>query len=114
MFSVTFSKALVVATVAGAVLLAGCAGGPLLSGGPPHSDEQLARIQRGMTRDDVQRIVGSPDEAMRFPMSQTEAWDYQYQDSWGYFAIFSVTFGTDGRAVSTFSRRIDGGDHGNR
>ena len=106
MLSVRFSKALAVATLAGTVLIAGCASGP------PRSDEQFSHIQRGMTRDDVQRLIGPPDETMRFPLSQTEAWDYPYQDSWGSYAIYSVTFGADGRALSTFSRRIDGGDHG--
>lgn len=105
-------KARPLATLAGAVLLAGCAGASFLSGGSPRSDEQFTRIQRGMTRDDVQRLIGPPDETMSFPLSQTQAWDYQYRDTWGYFAIFSVTFGADGRALSTISRRIDGGDHG--
>ena len=107
MFSV-FSKVITVATFAGAVLLAGCASGP------SRSDEQFSHIQRGMTRDDVQRLIGPPDETMRFPRSDTQAWDYPYWDSWGTFAIFSVTFGADGQVSSTFSRRIDGGDHGGR
>lgn len=112
MFSVTIAKAIAIATLAGAVLLAGCAGGSLQSGGPPRSDEQFSRIRPGMTSDDVQRLFGLPDETMRFPLSQTEAWDYRYQDTWGYIAVFSVTFGADGRALSTISRRInDGGDH---
>jgi outer membrane protein assembly factor BamE (lipoprotein component of BamABCDE complex) len=106
MFPVTFSKAIAVATLAGAALLGSCAVGP------PRSDDQFSHIQRGMTRDDVQRLIGPPDEAMSFPLSQTQAWDYPYHDTWGYYAIFSVTFAADGRVSSTFSRRIDGSDHG--
>src|ERR1700687_90261 len=114
MVPVIISKAIAIAT-ASAVLLVGCAAGSLLSGGAAHSSEQLSHIQRGMTRDEVQRLVGPSDETMRFPLSQTEAWDYRYQDTWGYRAVFSVTFGADGRALSTISTRInDGGDHGRR
>jgi hypothetical protein len=50
---------------------------------------------------------------MKYPLSQTVAWNYRYQDTWGYMAIFSVTFAKDGRALSTISERVnDGGDHG--
>jgi len=88
-------------------LLAGCAIDP------PRSDEQFSHVQRGMTREDVQRLIGPPDETMSFPLSHTQAWDYRYQDSWGYMAVYSVTFGPEGQAVSTLSRRINiGGDHG--
>jgi outer membrane protein assembly factor BamE (lipoprotein component of BamABCDE complex) len=107
------AKSIATVIFAGAALLAGCAGNSLLGSGPPRSDEQFAHIQRGMTRDDVQRLIGPPDDTMKFPLSHNEAWDYRYQDTWGYMAVFSVTFAEDGRASSTFSQRInDGGDHG--
>ena len=112
MFSGTFSKAFAMAAISGAILLVSCAGVSLQAGSPARSDEVFGRIQRGMTQDDVQRLLGSPDETMSFPLSQTQAWDYRYQDTWGYIAVFSVTFDAAGRAVSTFSRRINaGGDH---
>jgi outer membrane protein assembly factor BamE (lipoprotein component of BamABCDE complex) len=91
------------AALAGAVL-AGCALAPT---GPHRSDDLFARVQRGMTRDEVQRIAGPPDETMAFPRTHTLAWDYRYYDTWGYFAIYSVTFGPDGRVASTISRRIE-------
>lgn len=109
MFALPLSRAIAIATLAGAALLAGCASET------PRSDTQFARAQPGMTRDDISRLFGPPDEKMKFPLSQAEAWDYRYQDSWGYIAIFSVTFAADGRAASTFSRRVnDGGDHSGR
>jgi outer membrane protein assembly factor BamE (lipoprotein component of BamABCDE complex) len=91
-----------------AILMAACA----VPGEIPRSDDLFARIDDGMTTDDVRRLLGPPDETMRFPLSRTEAWDYRYYDTWGYMAVFSVTFSADGRAVSKISRRInDGGDH---
>lgn len=97
-----------------ALVMAGCA----ISGGqsaqrPALDDERLGRVGLGMTRDDALRLIGAPDERMKFPLSGTEAWDYRYQDAWGYFAVFSVTFAPDGRVVGRISQRLnDGGDHG--
>jgi outer membrane protein assembly factor BamE (lipoprotein component of BamABCDE complex) len=115
MFPPTLAKAIAVATLAGATFISGCAGGPLGNGGPPRNDGVFSRIQPGMTQDEVLRLLGRPDQTMRFPLSHTVAWDYRYYDTWGYMADFSVTFGPDGRAVSKISARInDGGDHGGR
>jgi hypothetical protein len=105
MFPIAFAKA--AAALACAALVCGCAGGA-----PARSDDLFNRIDAGMTTAEVLRLIGPPDETMRFPLSRTEAWDYRYQDPWGYMAVFSVTFGEDGRAVSKISNRINsGGDH---
>jgi outer membrane protein assembly factor BamE (lipoprotein component of BamABCDE complex) len=115
MFPITLAKAIAVATLAGAALVSGCAGAPLGNGGPPRSDDVFSRIDPGMTKDDVQRLIGRPDETMRFPLSNTVAWDYRYYDTWGYMAVFSVTFSADGHALSKITTRInDGGDHGGK
>jgi outer membrane protein assembly factor BamE (lipoprotein component of BamABCDE complex) len=95
------------AMVAACGLLAGCATGPVLT------SERLDRMQPGMSQDETLRLLGPPDEKMRFSGARTEAWDYRFMDPWGYFASFSVTFGADGRVVSLLSTRLnDGGDHG--
>lgn len=79
------------------------------------TDDTFSRIALGTTQAEVRRMLGPPDETMPFPLSRTLAWDYQYLDTWGYMAVFSVTFAADGRAVSKISRRInDGADHSSR
>lgn len=95
-------------------LLTACATTPLGSLAPTtRNDTLFAQVERGMPEPEVARILGRPDETMRFPLSQSEAWDYRYYDAWGYMAIFSVTFGPDRRVASTISNRINaGGDHG--
>jgi hypothetical protein len=96
------------------VLLGACATGPFAStGAAPRNDALFAQVARGMPEPEVAQLLGRPDETMRFPLSRSEAWDYRYYDAWGYMAIFSVTFGPDGRVASTISNRINsGGDHG--
>lgn len=59
-----------------------------------------------MTQAEVAGLIGRPDDTMSFPLSHTVAWDYLYQDTWGYTAEFSVTFDPSGRAVSKFSKRL--------
>ncbi len=95
------------------ILLAACAAGSAWRAGPARSDDTFAPVRTGMTTDEVRHLLGPPDETMAFPQSQTVAWDYRYYDTWGYLAVFSVTFGSDGRAASKLSWRINmGGDHG--
>jgi outer membrane protein assembly factor BamE (lipoprotein component of BamABCDE complex) len=98
-----------IATAALALFLSACATSELAS----RSDDRFALVRQGMTRDDVLRLLGRPDETMRFPLSGNEAWDYRYMDTWGYFASYSVTLGPDSRVLSSLSHRLnDGGDHG--
>jgi hypothetical protein len=98
--------------LAAPLLAAGCAGGPSAAAFGSRSDDLFARIPLGTTMEEVRRIAGPPDDTMAFPMSHTTAWDYRYQDAWGYLAIFSVTFSADGHAVGRISNRINsGGDH---
>lgn len=110
-FAVT--KSIAVATVAGAMLLAGCA----WSSGPGpytlHAGAELAKIQRGMTADEVLRALGPPNETMKFPTSRTESLDYRYTDAWGYLCLYSIVVDESGHVVSTISARLnDGGNHG--
>lgn len=80
--------------------------------GPVRSDATFRQVVSGMPEAEVAQMLGRPDETMRFPLSHSEAWDYRYYDTWGYLAIFSVTFGPDGRVASTISNRVNsGGDH---
>ena len=98
------------ASVAAISLVAACA--TLDAGGPARTDATFRQVASGMPESEVAQMLGRPDETMRFPLSHSEAWDYRYYDTWGYLAIFSVTFGADGRVVSTISNRVNsGGDH---
>ena len=91
-----------------AAALAGCA---MLPPDPPRSDEIFGGVRLGMSQQEVVRLIGRPDETMRFSRDAV-SWDYRYMDTWGYFAMFSVTFDAQGIAVGRLSWRTnDGGDH---
>jgi hypothetical protein len=67
-------------------------------------------IQPGLTRDEVLRMIGPPRDTMSYPRLGHVSWDYKYRDTYGYDAIFAVTFDREGRVVSKISLRIDRND----
>jgi len=74
---------------------------------PVLDDGTFNAIKPGLTQDEVLRMIGPPRDTMSFPRQGHTAWDWKYQDTWGYQAIFSVTFDRDGRVVSKISTRIE-------
>ena len=71
------------------------------------NDDTFHQVQPGMTRDEILRLIGPPGETMGFPRAGRYAWDYRFVDTWGYRAIFSVTFDSSDRVVSKITQRID-------
>jgi outer membrane protein assembly factor BamE (lipoprotein component of BamABCDE complex) len=77
------------------------------------TEEQFRRIARGAsTRADVERLIGPPWRVMDFPNKRQVAWDYVFQDSWGYTVDFSVMFDERGLVAELASVRRDFGDGG--
>jgi len=70
-------------------------------------DETFQQIQPGMSREEILRMIGPPGETMAFPRTRQTAWDYRFVDTWGYPAIFSVSFDENWVVVSKFTRRIE-------
>ena len=73
-------------------------------------DDRFYRIRPGQTRDDILRLIGPPIETMEFPRLQQVAWDYRFEDTWGYTAILSVMIDQNGIVVGRSTRRLDRGD----
>jgi len=76
-------------------------------------EDHFYRIVPGKTRDDVLRTIGPPSEMNDFPRLQQVAWDYRYQDAWGYTAILSVMIDRQGIVVGKTTRRLERGDRTN-
>jgi len=73
----------------------------------PLTDAAAARIERGMTTEQVRGLIGEPWNTVRFDNTRTTAWDYEYHDGWGYDAVFSVIFDDAGVVVGKISVRRD-------
>ena len=80
--------------------------------GPARNDDLFKRVQMGLTEPEVRALLGAPDDNMRYPLSGNTGWGWRYFDAWGTWTEFSVTFDAGGHAISTHSRRLDGGDKG--
>ncbi|MEO5692385.1 MAG: outer membrane protein assembly factor BamE [Usitatibacter sp.] len=70
-------------------------------------DDTFQQVRPGMTREQILRMVGPPGETMDFPRLKQVAWDYRFVDTWGYQAIFSVSFDENGIVVSKITRRLE-------
>jgi hypothetical protein len=72
--------------------------------------EVFSRIQAGMNKDQVLRILGPsvPAWTMYFKARDELVWDWRYCDDWNQLARFSVLFdGTTGAVRSTLTLRED-------
>ena len=75
------------------------------------TDGTFNRIQPGMTREAVLRMIGPPGDVMEFPRMNQESLEWRYMDTWRYIAFFSVNFDRgSGVVVSKFTRRLDRND----
>ena len=81
--------------------------GRVLSVSNALKDETFYNIRPGMTKEEILRLIGPPGDTMGYPLSHTHSWDYRYIDTWGYRAIFSVTFDAQDVVVSKFTQRIE-------
>jgi len=70
-------------------------------------EENFQRIEPGMTREEVLRLIGPPLESTDFTRQREVSWEYRFQDAWGYRAFFYVNFDPRGIVVSKFTRRIE-------
>jgi hypothetical protein len=60
------------------------------------SDRYFDEVRPGMSREDVQRILGRPKEILYFPARDEETWTWRYMDGQPMFfnVIFDRTSGT--------------------
>ncbi len=65
--------------------------------------DNLARVQAGMTQQQVRSTLGRPAHQQRFALKNQEVWDWRYSLPGQVSKIFSVTFDADGRVLATAS-----------
>ncbi len=61
----------------------------------------FAKVQPGLAKDEVRRMLGKPAKTQRFALKpDEETWDWRFIDN-GVSKVFSVTFGGDARVISS-------------
>lgn len=71
------------------------------------NDDTFNRIRPGLTGEEVLRLIGPPREKAYFSNLGQTAWDYKYQDTWGYESILSVMLDRQDIVVGKVTRRLD-------
>ena len=66
------------------------------------SEEYFSKVQAGMSRDEVRRLLGRPGEIMVFKARDEEVWSWRYQQQNPMF--FNVLFGRSAGTVRTTQR----------
>lgn len=69
------------------------------------SDEYFSRIQSGMSREEVQHMIGRPKEIFYFPARDEETWTWRYIDGRNMF--FHVLFDRSRGTVRSTQRIED-------
>ncbi len=70
------------------------------------SDPHFAKVQKGMSMIDVERILGKPGEDVTFPLKKERVWTWRYEASPSLKRMFDVHFDTNGQVVD-INRRDD-------
>jgi len=74
------------------------------------TDENYARLVNGMTKEQVQRILGKPGGTTTFSMKREEVWDWRVEgtppnEEWHFYAHFSVDSGLLVNTTKMFQAR---------
>ena len=81
-------------------------GGKLVEYHQALTEQNLARVRPGMSRDDVRRLLGKPRTVVPFKRLNEEVWDYRYLDN-QQPRLFNVHLDlTSGKVVKTSSSDI--------
>ena len=65
------------------------------------SPANFAKVQPGLAKDEVRKLLGKPAKTQRFALKpDEEIWDWRFIES-GVPKVFSVTFGGDAKVLSS-------------
>ena len=66
----------------------------------PH---HFAKVQPGMTQEQVRRLLGKPGKQVTYELKQETEWDWHWTDAPAQEKLFTVVFGADGRVLRAAS-----------
>lgn len=72
------------------------------------TDAHFEQVARGMSQDEVQRLLGRPISKQTFPLKQQEVWDWPFH-SGGQEMRFHVHFDPSGHVVDITSMPLQNG-----
>jgi outer membrane protein assembly factor BamE (lipoprotein component of BamABCDE complex) len=71
------------------------------------ADDVIQTITAGLAADDVLLRIGPPHQRIRFDNLRATAWDYRYQDTWGYLVDLSIMIDDANRVTGRVAQRLE-------
>jgi len=71
------------------------------------SDEFLFKVQAGMSREEVRRLLGRPTEVERYQRLKEEVWSWRYREKDVWYMLFNAHFDSDTGVLRRISRTTD-------
>ena len=65
------------------------------------NSDNFARVKPGQTQQEVRNILGRPAKTVPYALKQEEVWDWRCKPTGQESKLFSVTFDSSGKVVST-------------
>lgn len=65
------------------------------------NEANFARIQPGLSQQQVRDILGRPAQTMRYALKQEEVWDWRFKLHGNESKLFSVTFNAQGQVLGS-------------
>jgi ABC-type glycerol-3-phosphate transport system substrate-binding protein len=73
--------------------------------------DTFAKLENGMTTEQVEHLLGRPYSKARYPLLNTTAWAWRFVDG-VWYRCFLAYFNPEGRLTGTGSKDEETGDHG--
>ena len=67
------------------------------------TEENFGRVQPGMTREQIRRLLGRPAHERHFQLKNEYVWDWKIKGESGSDTYFNVSFDEGGKVVRSFS-----------
>ena len=71
------------------------------------AEAYFAKIQPGLSKDEVRKIVGKPAETMTFPLKKEEVWSWKFEQGSGEKWQYHVHFDLGGKVVTATRNRVE-------
>lgn len=74
------------------------------------TDENFARVQAGMSRDEIRRLLGKPAHELYFSLKKEHVWDWKLKtEPGGIESFFNVHFDENWRVLKTSTNLVPRG-----
>jgi hypothetical protein len=71
------------------------------------TEAYFAKIQPGLSKDEVRKLIGKPAETMTFPLKKEEVWTWKFEQGSGEKWHFHAHFDLGGKVLTATRNRVE-------